>query len=63
MGATYDATTQRVSLMFGASRLAGTHLSHTITEVTETDLSTSDRGRDIALRFVHDHGYTLIELE
>lgn len=63
VGATFDIKTGGVTIMFGASQLAGHHLSHAIQGVTEVDLSTGAHGRDSVLRFVHNDGYTLVELE
>jgi nucleotide-binding universal stress UspA family protein len=63
VGATYDEHGKAVSLMFGASKLAGDHLTHRVDSVMEVDLSTDGRGRDAVLRIVHDGGYTLVELD
>lgn len=63
VGATFDRATGVASIMFGASQLAGHHLTHAIHGVTEVDLSTGAHGRDHVLRFVHNDGYTLVGLE
>lgn len=63
VGVTYDESTRSVSIMFGASLLAGHHLTHTIQGVIEVDVTTGEQSRDHVLRFVHNDGYTLVELE
>jgi nucleotide-binding universal stress UspA family protein len=62
VGATFDTETGTVSIMFGASQLAGHHLAHAVHGVTEVDLSSGAQDRDHVLRLVHDDGYTLVEL-
>ena len=63
VGATFDPHARVASLMFGASQLAGTHLTHSIEHVAEIDLSSDQEGHDRVLRLVHGAGYTLVALE
>lgn len=63
VGATYDAASKTVSLMLGASKLEGNHLSHVISGVSDVKLSSTSDGSDAVLQCVHEGGYTLIELE
>ncbi|MBL0170317.1 MAG: universal stress protein [Gemmatimonadaceae bacterium] len=63
VGATYDPHARVASLMFGASQLAGAHLTHSVTGVSEIDLSIDGAGHDRVLRLVHGTGYTLVALE
>lgn len=63
VAATFDHTSQTVSLMFGTSTLAGQHMTHAIAGVTGIELSTDEEGRDRALRIAHEGGQTLVLLE
>ena len=62
-GATYDHHSRGASLMFGASTLAGEHLTHAVPDVTSIDLHTDGEGRDQVLRIAHADGQTLLLLE
>jgi nucleotide-binding universal stress UspA family protein len=61
-GATFDRHGNAVSLMFGTSEIKGRHLTHTISGVTQVDLTTNGGGADQVLRIVHPEGYTLVML-
>lgn len=63
VGATYDPHERTVALMFGASQLAGTHLTHRVTGVSSLELSSDLEGHDRVLRLSHGVGYTLVALE
>ncbi|MEQ1690606.1 MAG: universal stress protein [Gemmatimonas sp.] len=62
VGASYDRTEHMVSLMFGASELAGQHLTHSIGAVSAVDASTDSDGRERVLRIGHADGQTLVLL-
>jgi hypothetical protein len=62
VGAACDRRAEEVELMFGATALAGRHITHRIARVTELDLTTDGDGRDQVLRVVHDGGQTLVAL-
>lgn len=63
VGATYDRPARTISLMFGASALAGQHLSHAIVGVTSVDVTTRADGREDVLRLANGDGQTLVLLE
>jgi nucleotide-binding universal stress UspA family protein len=63
VGVAHDAGTNMITLMFGASKLEGEHLSHQVHGVQSVDLITDSTGRDQVLRIVHEGGQTLILLE
>ena len=63
VGATSDRHADEVALMFGSLTLAGRHIGHRITQVTEVDLTVDATGRDQVLRVVHDGGDTLVALQ
>lgn len=63
VGITYDLTARIVTVMFGASKLDGAHLSHAIPRVSAVDVVRDPQGRDLILRVQHDDGQTLLMLE
>lgn len=63
VGATYDRASALLTVMFGASRLEGAHMSHVIPRVTAVDIVRDAQGRDRMLRIVHEDGQTLLMLE
>lgn len=63
VGVAHDAGATSVTLMFGASKLEGEHLSHQVNGVQSVDLVADSSGRDQVLRLVHEGGQTLILLE
>ncbi len=63
VGATYDRLSRTVSLMFGASVLAGYHLTHVIPGVTAVSAKTDGAGRDQVLCITHPGGHTLMLLD
>ncbi len=63
VGATYDAPTRIVSLMFGASIVIGEHLTHAIPDVTSVAICSDGEGRDQVMRLVHGDGQTLVLLD
>jgi nucleotide-binding universal stress UspA family protein len=63
IGATFDRTSGAASFMFGASGLAGPHLTHNVAAVTSIDISGDANGHDRALRLVHGGGQTLLLLD
>ena len=60
IGAVFDAHDQRVQLMLGESGAGGRHLSRSIGGVSELDVLTDERGRDVALRIEHGLSQTLL---
>ncbi len=62
VGATFDAHSGDVSLMFGASELRGQHLTHVAHHVTRVEVARDPFGRDVSLRLVHEDGETILEL-
>lgn len=63
VGVTYDAHTRDLALMFGASTLEGTHLSHIVPDVLTVELVSDGRARDQVLKIAHESGMTLVMLE
>ena len=63
VGATFDPHERVASLMFGASQLTGTHVTHRIAHVSEVQLSTNRDHHERVLRFVHGSGCTVVALE
>ncbi len=63
VGATSEARTQTVTLMFGASALTGEHVSHSIPNVSAVDMRSNSEGHEQVLRLVYAGGQTLILLD
>ncbi len=63
VGVTYDRTSHLVALMFGASTLAGEHLTHVVPDVVGIEVVADTNGRDLAMRLAHRGGQTLVLLE
>lgn len=60
-GASYEPDSDRVTLMFGSGRAAGSHLERGITQVRSIEVLCSRKsGADIALAIGHDGGQTLL---
>ena len=62
VGASFDHRTHAITLDFGASRLAGEHLSHTVPAPRQLHVLADAGGRDRALRIAHEGGQTLVML-
>lgn len=62
VGATYDRNDRVASLMFGASRLEGQHLTHSLPNVRSADIIVGPDGKDQLLRLAASGGQTLITL-
>ena len=62
VGASFDRHGSDVSLMFGTSVLKGRHLTHTISGVTQVDVTQNGGGMDQVLRIVNTEGQTLVTL-
>jgi hypothetical protein len=62
VGATSDRRSKSLSLIFGASVLAGRHLTHTISEPGTVDIASDGSGADQVLRIAHAGGQTLVSL-
>jgi nucleotide-binding universal stress UspA family protein len=62
VGATSDRRSRSLSLIFGASVLAGRHLTHTISDPGSVDLASDGSGADQVLRIAHAGGQTLVSL-
>jgi len=60
-GVTFDPHDDRVQIMLGDQGSVDRHLTHSIGMPTAIDVL-SERGRDRALRIVHDGGQTLLKL-
>lgn len=63
VGITYDNAARLLTVMFGASRFEGAHLSHAIPRVTAVDVIRDGQGRDRMLRISHEDGQTLLMFE
>ena len=63
VGATYDKHDRSISLMFGASRLLGEHLSHRVQGCESVHTIANAEGRDQVMRIVHEGGQTLMLLD
>jgi len=62
VGGTFDRHSNEVSLMFGTSTLRGMHLTHSIPNPIEIDVTSNAAGEDQVLRVAHEGGQTLIIL-
>ncbi len=62
VGGTFDRHTNDVSLMFGTSTLRGMHLTHSIPNPSEIDVTSDAGGEDQVLRIAHEGGQTLITM-
>ena len=60
VSASYDRRAGAITLDFGASRLRGEHLSHTVPSPREVQVLADETGRDRALRIAHEGGQTLV---
>jgi nucleotide-binding universal stress UspA family protein len=63
VGATYDKHDRSISLMFGASRLLGEHLTHRLPGCESVHTIANAEGRDQVMRIVHQGGQTLMLLD
>jgi nucleotide-binding universal stress UspA family protein len=63
VGATYDKLDRSISLMFGASRLLGEHLTHRLPGCESVHTIANAEGRDQVMRIVHHGGQTLMLLD
>lgn len=63
VGVTHDRHSAGMTLMFGASTLEGTHLSHLVPGVRGVELQSDRAMRDQALRITHEEGVTMVVME
>lgn len=63
LGIEYDAPARTIRMMFG--RLAGgaPHMTHNVPDPASLEIQRSSDGRDLALRVMHEGGYSLLMLD
>ena len=62
-GIAFDPRDERVEIMLGEQSQVEAHLTRTIERPERIDVTADERGRDHALRIVHDGGQTVLRFE
>ena len=63
LGMEYDAPSETIRMMFGLMQVGSAHLTHNIKRPESLEIQRSSDGRDLALRVVHEGGYSLLMLD